>query len=81
MAAGLLELPLRQLSLAFFVGRLVSYSIFVSVATPADKGLGNVLGQVCGSPSAIALQVGLLVIVCPLPLVNWRKVVGRTRKS
>jgi hypothetical protein len=52
----------------------------VSVATLADKQLGNVLGQIFGSPWAIALQVGLLVAVCLLPLVNWRRFLDRTTK-
>ena len=80
LAAGLLDLPLGLLTLAFFLGRLVSYSIYVSVATLADKQLGNVLGQLFGSPWSIALQVGLLVAVCLLPLVNWRRFLDRTAK-
>jgi hypothetical protein len=55
-------------------------SIYVSVATLADKQLGNVLGQIFGSPWAIALQIGLLVAVCLLPLVNWRRFLDRTTK-
>jgi membrane protein YqaA with SNARE-associated domain len=80
LAAGLLDLPLGLLTLAFFLGRLVSYSIYVSVATLADKQLGSVLGQLFGSPWAIALQVGLLAAVCLLPLVNWRRFLDRTAK-
>ncbi|HEY5438272.1 MAG TPA: hypothetical protein VIJ99_05185 [Acidimicrobiales bacterium] len=80
VAAGLLDLPLGQLALAFFVGRIVSYSIYVSVATLADKQFANVLGQVFGAPWAIALQVVLLVAVCLLPLVNWRSVLQRNAK-
>ena len=78
LAAGLLDLPLGLLALAFFLGRLVSYSIYVSVATLADKQLGNVMGQVFGSPWSIALQVVLLVAVCILPLVNWRRFLDRS---
>jgi membrane protein YqaA with SNARE-associated domain len=80
LAAGLLDLPLGPLSLAFFLGRLVSYSIYVSVATLADKQFGNVVGQIFGSPWSIALQVVLLVATCLLPLVNWRRFVDRTPK-
>jgi membrane protein YqaA with SNARE-associated domain len=80
LAAGLLDLPLGPLSLAFFLGRLVSYSIYVSVATLADKQFGNVVGQIFGSPWSIALQVVLLVATCLLPLVNWRRFVDRTQK-
>ena len=78
IAAGLLDLPLGLLTLAFFLGRLVSYSIYVGVATLADKQLGDVVGQVFGSPWSIALQIGLLVAVCFLPFVNWRRFLGRT---
>jgi membrane protein YqaA with SNARE-associated domain len=73
LAAGLLDLPLGLLTVAFFVGRLVSYSIYVSLATLADKHLGNVLAQVFGSPWSIALQVILLAAVGVLPFINWRR--------
>ena len=73
LAAGFLDLNLPLFTLAFVVGRLVSYSIYMSVAVLADRQLGNVLGQLFGSPLSIALQVALLAMVCLLPLVNWRK--------
>ncbi|MGH9080627.1 MAG: hypothetical protein ACRDYE_11255 [Acidimicrobiales bacterium] len=73
LAAGLLDLNLGLLTLAFFVGRLASYSIYMSVAVIADKQLGGVLGRIFGSPWSIALQVVLLVAVCLLPLVDWRR--------
>jgi membrane protein YqaA with SNARE-associated domain len=73
LAAGLLDLPLGLLTWAFFLGRLVSYSIYVSLATVADKRFGGVISQVFGSPWSVALQVVLLVVVCLLPLVRWRR--------
>jgi membrane protein YqaA with SNARE-associated domain len=81
LAAGLLDLPLGLLTAAFFLGRLVSYSIYVSVATLADKQLGSVLGQIFGSPWSIALQVVLLAAVCFLPFVKWRRFLDRSSKS
>jgi membrane protein YqaA with SNARE-associated domain len=77
IAAGLLDLNLVLFTLAFLVGRLVSYSIYVSVAVLADRQLGNVLGQLFGSPWSIALQVLLLAAVCLLPLVDWRRLLRR----
>lgn len=74
LAAGFLDLDLKLFTLAFFVGRLVSYSFYVGLAVLADRQLGNVLGQIFGAPWSIALQVVLLGAVCLLPLVNWRKV-------
>ncbi|HEY4928746.1 MAG TPA: hypothetical protein VIH95_06305 [Acidimicrobiales bacterium] len=73
LAAGLLDLPLGLLSWAFFFGRLVSYSIYVGLATLAEKRFGNVISQVFGSPWSIALQVVLLTVVCLLPFVQWRR--------
>jgi membrane protein DedA with SNARE-associated domain len=81
LAAGLLDLNLVLFTLAFFTGRLVSYSVHVSAAVLADRQLGSVLGQMFGSPWSIALQVVLLVAVCLLPLVNWRAVMQRRSKS
>jgi membrane protein YqaA with SNARE-associated domain len=81
MAAGLLDLPLGLLTLAFFLGRLVSYSVYVAVATLADKQFGNVLSQIFGSPWSIALQVVLLAAVCALPFVNWRRFLDRHAKT
>jgi hypothetical protein len=77
LAAWFLDLNLPLFTLAFFVGRLVSYSIYMSVAVVAERQLGNVLQQAFGAPWSIAVQVGLLVLVCLLPLVNWRKLLER----
>jgi membrane protein YqaA with SNARE-associated domain len=81
LAAGLLDLPLGLLTLAFFLGRLVSYSIYVSAATLAEQQLGGVMRQIFGSPWSIALQILLLVGVCLLPLVNWRRLLNRTSEQ
>jgi membrane protein DedA with SNARE-associated domain len=77
LAAGFLDLNLPLFTLAFFVGRLVSYAIYMSVAVLAERQLGNVLQQAFGSPWSIAVQIALLALVCLLPLVNWSKVLPR----
>ena len=81
LAAGLLELNLLLFTAAFFIGRLVSYSIYVGAAVLADRQLGHVLGRLFGSPWSIALQVALLAAVCLLPLVNWRGLAQRRSGS
>ena len=45
VAAGLLTVPLVPLTVAFFAGRLVSYSIYVSAAAAAEESLGAVLAR------------------------------------
>jgi membrane protein YqaA with SNARE-associated domain len=81
IAAGLLDLPLVALTLAFFLGRMVSYSIYVTAATLADKHFGNILSKVFGSPWSIALQIGLIAMVGLLPFINWGKWLNRSSRN
>lgn len=73
LAAGLLNLPLVPLTFAFVLGRLVSYSIYVSIATVAEHQLGGVVQNAFGSVWSIAAQVILFVVVCLLPFIRWRR--------
>jgi len=81
VAAGLLEIELLPLTLAFGLGRLVSYSFYVALATLADKQLGSVLGNALGSPWSVALQVVLLAGAAALPFVNWSKLLESRRRT
>ncbi len=60
VAAGLMTVPLAPLTAAFFAGRLVSYSIYVSVASIAERNLGAVALDSLTSPAGIALQLAML---------------------
>ena len=73
VGAGLLSLPLELLTIAFFIGRIVSYSIYVSAATLADTQLSQILRQSFGSFWSIALQLLFLIAVGALPFVRWKR--------
>ncbi|MBK5218349.1 MAG: hypothetical protein JJE35_00975 [Thermoleophilia bacterium] len=60
VAAGLMTVPLVPLTAAFFAGRLVSYSIYVSVASVAEKSLGSIVADALTSPLGVALQIVML---------------------
>jgi hypothetical protein len=77
VAAGLLTVPLIPLTLAFFAGRLVSYSLYVGAASAAKESLGAALGDVFGSPLGVALQVLMVVLVVLLVRVDWVRVLAR----
>jgi membrane protein YqaA with SNARE-associated domain len=81
LAAGLLELPLGLLTVAFVLGRVVSYSIYVSLATIADRQLSSVVQNAFGSWWSLSVQVVFLVIVCVLPFVDWRRIAQRRATS
>jgi uncharacterized membrane protein YdjX (TVP38/TMEM64 family) len=73
VAAGLLEVRLVPLTLAFFAGRLVSYSIYVAGATLASETLAELLGRSLGSPLGIALQLLMLAGLVALVRVDWSR--------
>jgi membrane protein YqaA with SNARE-associated domain len=66
VGAGLMTVPLLPLTAAFFAGRLVSYSIYVSVATIAEKNLGDLALNALTSPLGLALQLLMLVALALL---------------
>jgi len=61
VAAGLMTVPLLPLTTAFFAGRLVSYSIYVSAANLAADSLGDVVIDALTSPLGMGLQLAMLV--------------------
>lgn len=71
VAAGLAGVPLVGLTLAFFAGRVVSYSLYVSAASLAEQELSQVLTGAFASPLGIALQVLMLVGLVLLVRVDW----------
>ena len=80
MAAGLLTVPLVPLTAAFFVGRLVSYSLYVAAASAAKESLGDVLVDVIGSPWGIAFQVAMLAGLVLLLRVDWASLLESRRR-
>jgi membrane protein YqaA with SNARE-associated domain len=61
VGAGLMTVPLLPLTAAFFAGRLVSYSIYVSAAGIAERNLGDVVLNALVSPVGMALQLAMLI--------------------
>ncbi|MFM8883423.1 MAG: hypothetical protein ACKOH7_01235 [Solirubrobacterales bacterium] len=77
-AAGLTpQVNLRAVTLAFFLGRLVTYSIYVGGATLAKSTISSVLDEGFRSPWAIALQVLLLALLAAFVLIPWAKILRR----
>ena len=81
VAAGLLAVPLVPLTLAFFAGRLVSYSIYVAAASAAEESLGSILRDFFGSPLGVALQLAMIVGLVLLVRVDWTERLRRRGAS
>jgi hypothetical protein len=76
IAAGLLpRVRLVPLTAAFFAGRLVSYSIYVGVASAAKESLGGIFAGAF-SPLGIALQLLMLGALVALVRVDWLRLLA-----
>ena len=73
-AAGLIGMRLVPLTLAFFAGRIVRYSLSVAgTSSLQQKGMGELIQNSLTSPWGIAVQVFLLFCVYLLMKIDWSK--------
>lgn len=76
-AVGLARVPLLAFTVAFFSGRLVSYSIYAGSAKALEStSLGNSLTEHMTSPLGIALQVVMLALLVAFARIDWEKHFG-----
>jgi membrane protein YqaA with SNARE-associated domain len=81
-AAGLAGLPLPALVAAFFVGRVVSYSLYVAGASAVrTTDMGELLRDSLTSPVGVAVQLALLAGVVALGRIDWRKHLPAPRRK
>ena len=78
-AAGLTGVRLLPFTLAFFAGRLVSYSIYAASAKAVEgMTLGDTFRDALTSPVGIGVQVVMLAGLVALAKVDWaRRLAGR----
>jgi uncharacterized membrane protein YdjX (TVP38/TMEM64 family) len=81
-AAGLTGTRIMPFTLAFFAGRLVSYSLYAATAKAVEGlTLGDTLRETLTSPLGMALQVAMLAALVALARVDWTRLLGGDRKS
>lgn len=78
-AAGLARIRLGRLLAAFFVGRLVSYSIYVGGASAAHQSLSRLFSKGLFSPQAIATELIGVALLLAFILIDWPSVIDNTR--
>jgi membrane protein YqaA with SNARE-associated domain len=81
IAAGLVAVPIVPLTAAFFAGRLVSYSVYVTVASAVKHSLGSTITSAFASPLGIALQIVMLAGLVALIRVDWTRLLTARRRT
>lgn len=79
VAAGLMRVPLLPLTAAFFAGRVVSYTIYVTGASAIKDNFGDELIDNLTSPLGIALQLIALAFLVLLVRLDWANILDRKR--
>lgn len=78
-AAGLMHLNLRRLTLAFFSGRIVTYTFYAaSAATIKTTEFGQVLTKAFHSPYAWAFEIFSIFLIYLISRVDWKKFIAPT---
>ncbi len=77
-AVGLAGVRILPFTLAFFAGRLVSYSFYAGSAQLADRytDIGAIFQASLTNPWAVALQLFLLACLAVMLKVDWAKIFG-----
>jgi hypothetical protein len=78
-AAGLARVRLAPILGAFFVGRLVSYSLYVGAASAAHQSVAKLFRQGFTSPQAIAIQLIALAVLVVIVKVDWPSAIDKLR--
>ncbi|MBH0781721.1 hypothetical protein [Nocardia bovistercoris] len=72
-AAGLMGIPLVPVTVAHVLGRLVSFTLYMSATGVAERNLDAELISTLTSPLGITLQIVLLIGVVLLARIDWTK--------
>lgn len=81
-AAGLTGVRLFPFTAAFFLGRVVSYSIYAYTAKGIrSSSVGGAFRRGLTSPVGLGLQIVMIVLLVFLAQVDWRKRLGVEKRS
>lgn len=79
-AAGLSNVRLMPFTLAFFVGRLISYSIYAAGARALKATtLGDVMRESLTSPVGILIQLAMIGALVGFVSIDWSKWIAKRR--
>lgn len=73
-AAGLMHMNLKRLTLAFFSGRIITYSIYAAGAAKLKTtDFGHVLTDAFRSPYSWALQLFSIALIYFIAKIDWKR--------
>ena len=81
-AAGLTGVRLFPFTAAFFVGRVISYSVYAYTAKGIrSSSVGDAFRHSLTSPVGLGIQIVMIVLLVALAQVDWKKRLGVEKRS
>ncbi|MDP3955452.1 MAG: hypothetical protein Q8Q15_03765 [bacterium] len=77
ITAGLIRFNIKLLSFSFYVGRLVSYSFWVGLATTLAGSLEELFASRFLKIGSLGIEVVGFALIILMAKINWRKVLTR----
>jgi len=75
-AAALTKVPLKPIGLAFLLGRMVSYTIYVTLALGARATIDVVIAGGWHSPQALLISALSVMFLIAFVMIDWLKVLS-----
>ncbi|MBI2599656.1 hypothetical protein HYW43_01915 [Candidatus Daviesbacteria bacterium] len=77
IAAGLAKVKIQLLAGSFFVGRLISYTFWVSVAQKFSDNLVDIFSSHYSKFGSIAIEVVGIVLILLIGRISWGKILRK----
>lgn len=77
IAAGLAHFDVKLLAASFFIGRLISYSFWLSVAYQISSRIDYKLHHSYDSPETLYLEFISLILLFTISVVPWKRLLKR----
>lgn len=79
IAAGLAKMRIGLLAASFFVGRLISYTFWVSLTQKLADNLADLFSRQYAETGSIILQIVGLVLLYLLGKIAWKKILNKVK--
>ena len=81
IAAGLTDINISWFAFSFFIGRILSYTFWVSAAHRIIGGLDNIFSQHLSRPSTFLFEFAGILFLILVAIIPWKKILPVPKMS
>ncbi len=81
IAAGLAKVKIKLLAGSFFIGRLISYTFWISLTRRLSDNLEDIFASHYSKVGSVVLEIGGLVILYLIGQIAWKKILKKLNKT